>query len=148
MMRSFACLALCFCCLAAGAWERKGVTLSGSIQSDMLVPRHDSGTGARKTGSFLNNTYADLLMQSKYIDAGVRLEFLEYPLPGFENDFKGWGVPHFWMKGQLGKVELTAGTFYEQFGFGFRPSAERTSANILFCHCLWYEFSINFRVQR
>ena len=113
-------LVLCCCCLLpARAWERKGVTLSGSIQSDMLVPRHDSATGAEKTGDFLNNTYADLLMQSKYIDAGARVEFLEYPLPGFEKDFEGWGVPHFWLKGKFGKVELTAGTFYEQFGSGF-----------------------------
>jgi hypothetical protein len=119
MERLLAYLSLCLCFLSASAWERKGVSLSGSIQSDMLVPRHDSGTGAEKTGSFLNNTYADLLLQSKYLDAGVRLEFLEYPLPGFEKDFEGWGVPHFWMKGKFGKVELTAGTFYEQFGSGF-----------------------------
>ena len=119
MERLLAYLSLCLCFLSASAWERKGVSLSGSIQSDMLVPRHDSGTGAEKTGSFLNNTYADLLLQSNYLDAGVRLEFLEYPLPGFEKDFEGWGVPHFWMKGKFGKVELTAGTFYEQFGSGF-----------------------------
>ncbi len=119
MKRLLAYLSLCLCFLPTSAWERKGVSLSGSIQSDMLVPRNDSGTGAEKTGSFLNNTYADLLMQSKYLDAGVRLEFLEYPLPGFEKDFEGWGVPHFWMKGKFGKVELTAGTFYEQFGSGF-----------------------------
>ena len=119
MRRFLAYLSLCLCFLSASAWERKGVSLSGSIQSDMLVPRHDSGTGAEKTGSFLNNTYADLLLQSNYLDAGVRLEFLEYPLPGFEKDFEGWGVPHFWMKGKFGKVELTAGTFYEQFGSGF-----------------------------
>ena len=119
MRRSLVYLTLFFCSLAAWSWEWKGMSLSGSVQSDMLVPRHDSGTGAEKTGSFLNNTYADLLFQSKYVDAGTRLEFLEYPLPGFEKDFEGWGVPHFWVKGKLGKVELTAGTFYEQFGSGF-----------------------------
>ena len=119
----FLSLAFLCSCLVAGAWEWKGVTLSGSIQSDMLVPRHDSGTGAEKTGAFLTNTYADLMLQSKYVDAGVRLEFTEYPLPGFaidpEKDFEGWGVPHFWVKGRIGKFELTGGTFYEQFGSGF-----------------------------
>ena len=119
MRRLLAYLALCCCVLTAWSWERKGVSLSGSIQSDMLVPRHDSGTGAEKTGSFLNNTYADLLLQSKYLDAGARFEFLEYPLPGFERDFEGWGVPHLWIKGRLEKMELTVGTFYEQFGSGF-----------------------------
>ncbi len=105
--------------LACNAWKWKGVTFSGSVQSDMLVPRHDSGTGAEKTGDFLTNTYADLMLQSKYVDGGVRFEFLQFPLPGFEKDFKGWGVPHFWVKGRVGKFELTGGTFYEQFGSGF-----------------------------
>jgi len=99
---------------------RAQLTFSGSVQSDMLVPRNDSGTGAEKTGDFLTNTYADLLMQSKYVDAGARLEFLEYPLPGFDDEgFDGWGVPNFWVKGRVGKFELTGGTFYEQFGSGF-----------------------------
>ena len=118
-MRFLVYLFACCCSLSTLAWERKGVTISGSIQSDMLVPQHDSGTGAEKTGDLLNNTYFDLMLQSKYIDAGTRLEFLEYPLPGFEKDFEGWGVPNLWLKGKLGKVELTAGSFYEQFGSGF-----------------------------
>lgn len=113
------CVAFLGCCLVAGAWEWKGVSLTGSVQSDILVPQWDKGTGAEKKGDFLNNTYADLLLQSKYIDAGARLEFLEYSLPGFEKDFEGWGVPHLWMKAKLGKVELTGGTFYDQFGSGF-----------------------------
>ncbi|MBO4549094.1 MAG: hypothetical protein J5733_00045, partial [Bacteroidaceae bacterium] len=118
-MRFLVYLFACCCSLTTLAWERKGVTISGSIQSDLLVPQHDSGTGAEKTGDFLNNTYFDLMLQSKYIDAGTRFEFLEYPLPGFEKDFEGWGVPNLWLKGKLGKVELTAGSFYEQFGSGF-----------------------------
>ena len=119
MRRALLFLSLCLCVLSARSWERRGVTLTGSLQSDMLVPRNDSGTGATKTGDFLNNTYADLQLQSRFIDAGLRLEFLEYPLPGFEPDFEGWGLPHFWLKGKVGCVELTAGTFYEQFGSGF-----------------------------
>jgi len=104
---------------AFGQEEQKGVTLSGSVQSDMLIPQSDKDIGATKTDDFVTNTYVDLLLQSKHVDAGARLEYLEHPLPGFENDFKGWGVPHFWVKGKLGCAELTAGTFYEQFGSGF-----------------------------
>ena len=120
-MRRYLIYLAAWCGILSGTAQTtwKGITFSGSIQSDMLVPRHDSGTGAKKTGSFLTNTYADLLMQSKYIDAGLRLEFTEYPLPGFEKDFEGWGVPNFWVKGKVGKFELTGGTFYEQFGSGF-----------------------------
>lgn len=110
---------LSFCCLTTMAQEQKGVVLSGSIQSDILIPQEDDQIGAVKTEDFLTNTYADLLLQSKYVDAGARLEYLEHPLPGFESDFEGWGVPNFWVKGKLGNNELTLGTFYEQFGSGF-----------------------------
>lgn len=123
MKRCFILIACCLLpltsslCLAQE--EQKGVTLSGSIQSDMLLPQNDEEIGATKTDDFLTNTYVELQMQSRYVDAGARLEYLEHPLPGFENDFKGWGVPNFWVKGKLGCAELTAGSFYEQFGSGF-----------------------------
>lgn len=112
-------IAICYC-LSSTAQEQQGITFSGSIESEMLIPQDDEEIGAVKERSFLTNTYADLLLQSKHVDAGMRFEYMEHPLPGFENDFAGWGVPNFWVKGRLGKkVELTAGTFYEQFGSGF-----------------------------
>ena len=101
------------------AQEQKGITFSGCIQSDILIPQADQEIEAEKTGDFLMNTYADLMVQSRHIDAGARLEYMEHPLPGFENDFKGWGIPHFWMKSKFKNAELTLGTFYEQFGSGF-----------------------------
>ena len=106
-------------CLAVFGQQDQGVTLHGTVQSDVLLPQTDSAIGAEKTGDVLTNTYVDLQLQSQYVDAGVRMEYLEHPLPGFERDFAGWGVPHFWVKGRLGCAELTAGTFYEQFGSGF-----------------------------
>lgn len=99
---------------------RAQVTLSGSIQSDMLVPQSDEAIGADKTEDFQTNTYVDLLLQHKDFEAGARLEYLEHPLPGFDDTgFKGWGVPNFYVKGKLQWAELTVGTFYEQFGSGF-----------------------------
>jgi hypothetical protein len=95
------------------------VTLTGSIQSDIMLPQNDSIIGAEKTEDVVTNTYVTLQLNSKYVDAGARLEYLEHPMPGYEGDFKGWGVPHFYVKGRLGMAELTAGTFYEQFGSGF-----------------------------
>ena len=97
---------------------QQDVTVSGSIQSDMLLSTQNKDD-ATSNDDFMTNTYADVLLQSQYVDAGTRFEYMEHPLPGFENDFKGWGVPHFWVKGKFNKVELTAGTFYEQFGSGF-----------------------------
>lgn len=97
-----------------------GVQLHGSVQTEFLVPQDDKVIGTEQTDNvLLNNTYADLNLNSKYVDAGIRLEFMEYPLPGFESNFKGWGVPHVYVKGKLKGMEITAGDFYEQFGSGF-----------------------------
>ena len=97
------------------------VVLHGSVQSDVLIPEEDKDIN---TGSYddwgLTNTYVDLNLMSKNVEAGARLEFTEYPLPGFENDFKGWGVPHIYIKGisDFG-FDVTVGDFYDQFGSGF-----------------------------
>lgn len=94
--------------------------LSGSLQSDILLPEKDKTTGASTDdGHFLTNTYLDLKATSRYVEAGARLEYLKHPLPGFENDIKGWGLPHFYVKGRYKNAELTLGSFYEQFGSGF-----------------------------
>ncbi len=96
------------------------VTLSGSIQSDILIPQDDEKIGTEHYSDWaLTNTYVDLKLGSKYVDAGGRFEFLEHPLPGYEKDFKGWGFPHFYVKGHVKNVELTLGDYYEQFGSGF-----------------------------
>lgn len=97
-----------------------GVALHGSVQADILFPEEDE---AINTGTYshkqLFNTYADLNLISRYVDAGVRAEFMKWPLPGYENDFAGWGIPHIYAKGRFKGFELTAGDFYEQFGSGF-----------------------------
>lgn len=94
--------------------------LSGSLQSDILLPEKDKTTGASTDDDhFLTNTYLDLKATSRYVEAGARLEYLKHPLPGFENDIKGWGLPHFYVKGRYKNAELTLGSFYEQFGSGF-----------------------------
>ena len=55
---------------------------------------------------------------NKYMTAGARFEYLDHPLPGFEPNFKGWGLPHIYITGRYKGVELTAGDFYDQFGSG------------------------------
>lgn len=99
--------------------QHKKLTLSGSIQSDNLIP-----TGKQDDNSnedFRSNTYVDLNANSQYVDAGLRFEYLEHPLPGFENDFKGWGVPYFYVKGKLKNVEPHAGYVLRAVRLGLHP---------------------------
>lgn len=113
-------------------------SVSGSIQSDMMVaPEVDKAIGAYEDSydnrHFLMNTYMDLLFQSKYVDAGLRAEFTEWPMPGYDDparqlNFKGYGIPNLWAKIKLSRADITLGSFYEQFGSGFilRTYEERT----------------------
>lgn len=125
-------LVLCCCSLFAQAQAQEDnnkLAVRGSIQSDILIPQEDEKIG---TGTYndwgLTNTYAELHLMNKYMSAGARFEFLEYPLPGFESNFKGWGLPHIYITGRYKGVELTAGDFYDQFGSGliFRTYEERS----------------------
>lgn len=100
--------------------ESDKVTFTGSIQSDALLPQEDETIGTEKYKEWgLTNTYVDLQMISKNVDAGARVEFMRFPLPGYENDFKGWGLAHIYAKMHTDKLEVTLGNFYEQFGSGF-----------------------------
>jgi hypothetical protein len=95
-------------------------TVSGSIQSDVLIPESDSKTGAEKPSEWaLTNSYADVLVSSKHLDLGARVEFLKHPLPGYEKDMKGWGLGNIFARMHTDNVEVTLGNLYEQFGSGF-----------------------------
>lgn len=121
--------------IALSSEAQAQVTVNGSVQSDMMIaPQQDEriGTSEYDNKYFLTNTYADVTLQSQYIDAGARFEFNQFPMPGFatapNQDFKGWGLPNVWVKGKRKHLEMTIGNFYDQFGSGFifRTYEERT----------------------
>lgn len=107
-------------CCSLPAHAKYDVAVHGSVQADILFPEVDNEIG---TGEYdhkiLFNTYADVNLASKYFDAGLRAEFMKWPLPGYEDDFAGWGLSNFYVKGKYKGFELTGGDFYEQFGSGF-----------------------------
>lgn len=94
-------------------------SFSGQVQADMQYCLRDSaGDNSEYVNKFLSNIYVDGTYNSRMLNAGVRFEMYENPLPGFEADFKGWGVPHFYLTLNLSKLSITGGDFYEQFGSG------------------------------
>lgn len=96
------------------------VSVHGSVQTDILFPEEDYKIGTEKyDDKILSNSYANAGIYSKYVDGGARIEYMQHPLPGFENKFKGWGLANIFVKGKFRNMELTLGDFYEQFGNGF-----------------------------
>lgn len=106
--------------LLSVAQDDDKITVSGSIQSDILFPQEDTKIGAKHySETALTNSFAEVNVTSKHGDAGMRFEYLDHPLPGFDKDYKGYGVPYFYVKGHWQRLEVTLGNFYEQFGSGF-----------------------------
>ena len=93
--------------------------VSGSIQSDVIIPQEDTEIGAKKYNEWaLTNTYADIAARSNHLDAGLRFEFTKHPLPGYadtDKSFKGWGVPNFY-------INHTSFCFFYCFINCLRPS--------------------------
>lgn len=94
-------------------------SFSGLIQADVQYCLKDSANDRSEyVDKFLSSVLVEGSYVSRMLDAGVRFEMYENPLPGFERDFKGWGIPNFHLTLKLGKLTLTGGDFYEQFGGG------------------------------
>ena len=122
------CLAAAACVLNTATAQTDGqktLTVTGSIQSDILLPQEDAKIGTEEYSEWgLTNTYVDVNVMSKYSDneyleAGARLEYLDHPLPGFDGNFKGWGLGNAYVKFTMKRADFTVGNFYEQFGSGF-----------------------------
>lgn len=100
------------------SWWSK-VRATGSIQTEFMVPMQDEAINTQDYEKpVLNNTYFDFTVNAPYISAGARFQWTKYPLPGYDPDFAGWGVPYFWATGRYKWLQITAGDFYEQFGSG------------------------------
>lgn len=97
----------------------KQVRANGAIQTEFLIPYNFKGD---KTGDYekdvLNNTYFDLTVNAPHLSIGARFQWTKWPLPGYDKDFGGWGVPYIWGTVNFKRWQATAGDFYEQFGSG------------------------------
>lgn len=106
-------------CLLLHAQEEPSVVFVGSLQHGGLFAEEDEASGAKKGEfAYLNNTYLDLGIRSKYVSAGLRGELMYAPLPGFEAGFKGGGLSNIYVKGECQWGSLTIGDVYGQFGSG------------------------------
>ncbi len=100
--------------------EKKPIIIHGSVRSDLLFPQTDAVIGTEDTHhGLLSNTAAQFSLTYDRWEAGLRYEYQQQPLPGFEKDFAGHGLPYAYLRGRMGRFDVTLGSYYEQFGSGF-----------------------------
>ena len=96
-----------------------GGQVSGNIQLDGQVSRADTLIGSQDVAEkMLMNARADILYTNGNFSAGLRFEAYQNPLLGFDAQWKGVGVANYFVAYDNGKLGVTAGHFYEQFGNG------------------------------
>jgi hypothetical protein len=93
--------------------------IHGEFQSDSQYYLTDSAIGAPNTPERIrSNNYALINYQRDKFSAGLRYENYIFPLQGFDIRYKGNGIPYRFVRYQNQLLDITAGSFYEQFGSG------------------------------
>ncbi|MFC2104185.1 DUF6029 family protein [Bacteroidota bacterium] len=91
----------------------------GNFQVDAQVYRNDSIIGAEVPPSKMGlNSYANFTFIKGGFTAGLRYEGYMDALLGYDYEYNGVGVPYRYITYQNEDLEVTVGSFYEQFGSG------------------------------
>ncbi len=95
--------------------------ISGDFGFNGMYYIPDSTIGAKEVKEKVRaNTWLNLNYTNGGFTAGVRYEFYSYPLIDFEDiGYKGQGLTNYFLDYKNDFIQVTAGTFYEQFGNGF-----------------------------
>ena len=105
-----------------------GAQIHGDFQTDVQSYKADAAIGAPVVPERIRtNTFANLSLTAGKFTAGVRYEAYLPPLQGFDQRYNGQGIPYRFATYDAGRLAVTVGNFYEQFGSGliFRAYEER-----------------------
>lgn len=95
--------------------------ISGDFSLNGMYYMPDSLIGADDVDSKVRaNSWLNLNYTNGGFSAGARYEFYSFPLIDFEKiGYKGQGITYYYADYKNDFIQVTAGTFYEQFGQGF-----------------------------
>ena len=124
---------LALCCLLfsfakLSAQSLGGGSIHGNFQLDAQYYLSDSAIGAPDVPEkLLSNGFANFIYDNGPFQAGIRYENYTNPMLGFDDRYKGNGIPYRYLSYKNNELEITAGNFYDQFGSGmvFRTYEER-----------------------
>lgn len=111
-----------FILMENAAWgQSKWGHISGDFGFNGMFYIPDSLINAKEVKEKVRaNTWLNLNYTNGGFTAGVRYEFYSFPLIDFEDiGYKGQGLTHYFLDYKNDFIQVTAGTFYEQFGNGF-----------------------------
>ena len=122
VFRHIAVLLIMLLCAGSAAWgQSKWGHISGDFGFNGMYYIPDSIIGAKEVKEKVRaNTWLNLNYTNSGFTAGLRYEFYSYPLIDFEDiGYKGQGLTNYFLDYKNDFIQVTAGTFYEQFGSGF-----------------------------
>ena len=122
VFRHIAVLLIVLLCAGNAAWgQSKWGHISGDFGFNGMYYIPDSIIGAKEVKEKVRaNTWLNLNYTNSGFTAGLRYEFYLYPLIDFEDiGYKGQGLTNYFLDYKNDFIQVTAGTFYEQFGSGF-----------------------------
>ena len=122
VFRHIAVLLIVLLCAGNAAWgQSKWGHISGDFGFNGMYYIPDSIIGAKEVKEKVRaNTWLNLNYTNSGFTAGLRYEFYLYPLIDFEDiGYKGQGLTNYFLDYKNDIIQVTAGTFYEQFGSGF-----------------------------
>lgn len=103
----------------AGLSQNPGGSLTGNIESTFQYLNQDSLIGADQPDSKgLLNTYMNVFYTNRGFKAGMRVESYLPRIQGYPNRFDGTGIGMRYIGYANDFVDVTLGSFYEQFGSG------------------------------
>ena len=109
----------CLLSSIAGAQGIMGGHVTGNIQLDGQMSHEDTVIGADNVPEIMKlNARADILYTNGDFSAGLRFEAYQTPLLGFNAQYEGQGLAHYFVAYKSKRISVTAGNFYEQFGSG------------------------------
>ncbi len=112
----------------AGYSQNDGGTFTGNIESTFQYLNEDSLIGALQPDSKgLMNTYMNVFYTNGKFKGGMRFESYLPRIQGYPNRFDGTGLGMRYIGYTDGFIDVTLGSFYEQFGSGmiFRAYEDR-----------------------
>ena len=122
VFRHIAVLLIVLLCAGNAAWgQSKWGHISGDFGFNGMYYIPDSIIGAKEVKEKVRaNTWLNLNYTNSGFTAGLRYEFYLYPLIDFEDiGYKGQGLTNYFLDYKNDFIQVTTGTFYEQFGSGF-----------------------------